>query len=89
MIQLNFKKKSVFNRQYEDIHVGDTVRTSIKKTSFSKGSEPRFSETTYKVTDIKTNPNGDEEYILNGKKKPYIRHELRLVKSVQDSKTFD
>ena len=71
------------------IDVGDTVRTYIKKTSFSKGADPRFSETTYKVTDINKNSNGDEEYTLNSKNKAYLRHELRLVNKIEDHKTLD
>ena len=61
----NIRKKASFNRVYEPIKVGDTVRTYIKKTSFSKGADPRFSETLYNVTNIEKNINGDEEYILN------------------------
>ena len=85
----SIRKHAKFNRVYEPIHVGDTVRTYIKKTSFSKGSDPRFSETLYKVTDINTNSNGDEEYTLNSKNKAYLRHELRKVGTVQDHKTMD
>ena len=85
----NIRKRATFNRVYEPIQVGDTVRTYIKKTSFSKGTEPRYSETLYKVTDIQKNTNGDEEYTLNGKSKLYLRHELRLVKIVQDHTTMD
>jgi hypothetical protein len=85
----NIRKKAVFNRKYEDIKVGDNVRTYIKKTSFSKGTEPRYSEVLYKVTGIQKNPNGDEEYTLSGKNKAYLRHELRLVRTVQDHTTMD
>ena len=85
----NIRKRATFNRVYEPIQVGDTVRTYIKKTSFSKGTEPRYSETLYNVTDIQKNVNGDEEYSLNGKSKLYLRHELRLIKTVQDHKTMD
>jgi len=76
----NIKHKAKFNRVYEPIQVGDTVRTYIKKTSFSNGADPRFSETTYKITDINKHVTGDDEYMLNSKTKPYLRHELRLVK---------
>ena len=86
----NIRKHAVFNRVYHQINIGDTVRTYIKKTSFSKGTEPRFSETTYKIMDMHKNTNGDEEYTLNNSKtKAYLRHELRLVKTVQDHKTMD
>ena len=85
----NIRKHAVFNRTYEPIQVGYTVRTYIKKTSFSKGADPRFSETLYKVTDIHQNSNGDEEYTLNSKNKSYLRHELRLAKIAQDHKTWD
>jgi len=88
-VWLNIKKKTKFNRVYEPIKIGDTVRTYIKKTSFTKGSDPRFSETLYKVTDINENSNGDEEYTLNSKNKKYLRHELRLVNKVEDHKTMD
>jgi len=83
----NIRKHAIFNRTYEPIHVGDTVRTYIKKTSFSKGTEPRYSEVVHKVTGIQTNFNGDEEYTLNGKTKAYLRHELRLVRQSQDHTT--
>ena len=74
---------------YEPVEIRDTVRTYIKKANFSKGTEPRFSEVIYKVTGMEKNGNGDEEYTLNGKSKTYLRHELRLVKTVQDHKTMD
>ena len=83
-------KKPQFNRVYEPIQVGDTVRTYIKKTSFSKGADPRLSETLYKVTNIEKNINGDEEYTLNNSKnKTYLRHEMRLIRQSQDHKTMD
>ena len=85
----SIRKHSKFNRVYEPIQVGDTVRTYIKKTSFSKGADPRYSETLYKITDINKNSNGDEEYTLNSKNKNYLRHELRLIKTVQDHTTMD
>ena len=89
-VWLNIKRKAKFNRVYEPIKIGDTVRTYIKKTSCSKATDARFSETLYKVTDIKENSNGDEEYTLNSKNKKYLRHELRLVSGpVQDHKTMD
>ena len=84
----NIKHKAKFNRVYEPIEVGDTVRTYIKITSFSKGADPRFSETTYKVTGISKNTTGDEEYTLNSKNKSYLRHELRLVKKMEDHTTI-
>ena len=74
---------------YEPIEIGDTIRTYINTTNFSKGAEPRFSEVTYKISGIEKNANGDEEYRLNGKSKAYCRHELRLVKPAQDHKTMD
>ena len=88
-VWLNIKHKAKFNRVYEPIKIGDTVRTYIKKTSFTKRPDPRFSETLLvKVTDISKNSNGDEEYTLNSKNKTYLRHELRLVRIVQDHKTM-
>ena len=86
----NIRKHAVFNRTYEPISIGDTVRTYIKKTSFSKGTEPRYSETLHKVMDKHKNTNGYEEYTLNNSKtQAYLRHELRLVKTVQDHTTMD
>ena len=67
------RKHAKFNRVYEPINIGDTVRTYIKKTNFSKGTEPRFSETLFKVTDINKNSNGDEEYTLNSKNKKMFK----------------
>ena len=49
----NIRKHAQFNRVYEPIQVGDKVRTCIKKTNFSKGTDPRFSETLYTVNDVK------------------------------------
>ena len=87
-VWLNIKHEAKFNRVYDPIKIGDTVRTYIKKASFTKGSDPRFSETLYKVTDTNENSNGDEEYTLNSRNKNYLRHELRLVKKVEDHKTL-
>ena len=84
----HIRKRATFNRVCEPIQVGDTVRAYIKKTSFSRGTEPRFSETTYKVTAIQKNVSGDEEYTLNRKSKSYLRHELRKVGRVEDSQTM-
>ena len=39
-------------------------------------------------SDINKNSNGDEEYTLNSKTKPYFRHELRLVKQIDNNKTI-
>ena len=86
----NIKKHAVFNRKYTEIKVGDTVRTYIKKTSFSKGTEPRFSEVTYKVLQIDRNPNGDQEYTLNdSKQRKHLRHDLKLVSVIQSKDTLD
>ena len=86
----SIRQHAVFNRTYEPISIGDTVRTYIKKTSFSKGTDSRYSETLYKVMEIHKNTNNDIEYTLNNSKtKAYLRHELRLVKTVQDHTTMD
>ena len=90
-VWVNIKKHSVFKRSYEPLKVGDSVRTYEKKTSFSKGSEPRYSEKVYKVTYITKNSNNDEEYLLDdySRRKVYLRHELRMVKGNEDANTMD
>jgi hypothetical protein len=85
----NIKKHAVFNRKYTEIKVGDTVRTYIKKTSFSKGIEPRFSEVTYKVLQIDKGPGGDEYTLNDSKKRRYLRHDLKHIGPIQDKDTLD
>ena len=48
-VWLNMKNKATLARKYPILNVGDDVRTYIKKTTFSKGYGPRFSEKVYKV----------------------------------------
>jgi len=89
-VWLSIKKHSVFTRTYEPLKIGDSVRTFVKRTTFSKGTAPRYSETVHKIVNIGKNPNGDVEYLLDNysKRKVYQRYELRKVGGVEGSTTI-
>ena len=71
----NLSNKAKRDRIYEDINKGDYVRKMIKKTTFRKGTDNKWTNEKYKVL-IKNNNN----YIINDNtRKVYNRHELLKV----------
>ena len=75
LVWWNLHNKARKDRKYEPLKVGDTVRTMIKKTTFRKQTDNKWSNETYKITFIK-----NSDYLINdGKRKVYNRWELLKV----------
>lgn len=75
LVWWNLHNKARKDRKYEPLKVGDTVRTMIKKTTFRKQTDNKWSNETYKITFIK-----NSDYLINdGKRKVYNRFELLKV----------
>ena len=71
----NVHNKAKKERTYPNLKVGDIVRTMIKKTTFRKQTDNKWSNDTYKITFIK-----DNQYMINDhKRKVYYRWELLKV----------
>ena len=83
-VWLNIYNKSQDNKRYEKIEIGDKVRVALKKKTFTKGHDPRFSKEVYRVIAI-----SEDGYMINNPdhKRLWLRHELRLVKHVEDKDT--
>ena len=67
-----------------DFEIGDKVRVMLKKKTFTKAHDPRFSKEVYRVIAI----SGDG-YMINNPdhKRLWLRHELRLITHVEDKDT--
>lgn len=83
-VWLSIYKKSRDNKRYEKIQVGDQVRVMLKKKTFTKAHDPKFSQEVYRVIAV-----GEDGFLINNPdhKRLWLRHELRLVKHVQDKDT--
>ena len=76
MVTFNILNKAKRNRNYENLKVGDDVRTMIKTESgITKGYMPKWSRDIYQVTFIKNN----DCLINDGKREVHIRAELLKV----------
>ena len=74
-LEMNANKR----RLYPNISVGDKVKIFRKAGKYgeAKESKSRWTDETYNVIDVKEDFN--KTYKLEGKAKPYLRHELLLV----------
>ena len=83
-VWLNIYNKSQDNKRYEKIEIGDKVRVALKQKPFTKAHDPRFSKEVYRVIAI-----SEDGYMINNPdhKRLWLRHELRLVKHVEDKDT--
>ena len=76
-VYLNIRQKAQYNRKYPPLHVGDMVRTIVKKHTFKKGYQSSWSSEVYNITFVK-----DGQYLVNDGKRRRVfnRHELLKVK---------
>ena len=83
-VWLSIYQKSRYNKRYEKIQVGDKVRMMLKKKTFTKDHDPKFSKEVYTVLAV-----GNDGYLINNPdhRRVWYRHELRLVKDIQDKDT--
>ena len=83
-VWLTIYQKSRQNKMYTKIQVGDQVRVMLQKKTFTKGHDARFSKEIYKVVAV-----GENGYLINNPnhRRVWLRHELRLVKQVEDKDT--
>ena len=72
----NNYSKSKHERKYPTINVNDNVRVMIKKTTKTKGTDPKWSQEVFKVI-LKIN----DEYLVNdnNRKRVFLRFELLKV----------
>ena len=80
-VWMNISNKATYARTYEPLKINSLVRTYIKKKSFSKGYEPRFSIQVYKV--LRISEDGKQFLLNNNTRRLYSRHELKKVDEVQ------
>ena len=84
-VWLSINDKATYSRKYPPLRKGDTVRAYIKKKSFSKGYEPRFSKETYKILQISED---NKRYLIdNNTRRLYSRHELRKIGAAETKDT--
>ena len=83
-VWMSIYNRSRDNQMYKKIQVGDKVRVMLKKKTFTKAHDPRFSKEVYTVTAV-----GEDGYLINNPdhRRVWLRHELRLVKHVEDKDT--
>jgi hypothetical protein len=77
-VWLNIRNKADFNRKYPPLKTGSQVKTYIKKGSFAKGYESRWSKDVYRIMNI--SEDGKQFMVNNNTRRLYSRHELLLVK---------
>ena len=84
-VWLRIYSKSMQTTMYEKIQEGDSVRVMLKKKTFTKDHDPKFSTEVYKVTHV----GKDGGYLINNPdhRRIWWRHELRLIKSAEDKDT--
>ena len=75
-VLFNNYSKSKHERKYPTINVNDNVRVMIKKTTKTKGTDPKWSQEVFKVI-FKIN----DEYLINdnNRKRVFLRFELLKV----------
>ena len=69
-------------RKYPPINEDDNVKIYDKKKgnyTDRKETNPKWSERSYKVEDIKRDMMGNRVFKLEGLSRPYLRHEIFLV----------
>ena len=79
-VNLTFKEKN--RRKYPPINEDDMVKIYDKKQgNFTdrKETNPKWSQRSYKVLEIKRDMMGNRTFKLQGLERPYLRHELLLV----------
>lgn len=83
-VWVSIYQKSRDNTRYEKIQVGDQVRVMLKKKTFTKAHDPKFSKEVYKVIGV-----GEGGYLINNPdhRRVWLRHELRVIKHIEDKDT--
>jgi hypothetical protein len=78
LVHFNIFDKAQRKDKYPKIEVGDLIRHKLKKLTFYKGYEPKWSEKVFKVLMIKGN-----DYMINNpnNNRLYMRSELQKVTS--------
>jgi transposase InsO family protein len=79
-VWLNIKSRATYARKYAPLKVGDSVRTFVKKTSFNKKTDKRWSEQVYKILAI-----DDGSYLINDptRRRVFQRHDLLKIDAVE------
>ena len=78
-ILLNIQKTASFNRKYPAVNVGDRVRIYTKKDKMDKERVGVWSKDSYEVERI-TESEGQNLFKTTHRERPYLRHELLLIK---------
>ena len=80
-VYLNIRQKAQFKRRYPSLVVGDTVRTIVKRHTFTKGYNSGWSVNVNKI--IHVSDDGKQYLINDNKKKVYNRWEVLKVAGVE------
>lgn len=81
-VSVNLKARESNRRKYPKINVNDKVKYFDKKKgnyTDRKETNPKWSNQSYRVSEIKYDMTGNKTYKLEGLPKPYLRHEILLV----------
>jgi len=80
-VYMHIRQKAQFKRLYPPLVVGDTVRTIVKRHTFTKGYNSSWSVHVYKI--IHVSDDGKQLLVNDGKKKVYNRWELLKIQGVE------
>ena len=80
-VYYNIASKAVYNRKYPPLSLDSLVRTAVKKKTFTKGYDSKWSKEVYKIIHIS---NDGKQYLVNdGKRRVYNRWELLKISGAQ------
>jgi len=76
-VYINIRQKAECKRRYPNLKIGDTVRTIVKRHTFTKGYNSGWSVHAYKIIHVSDDK---KQFLINdNKKKVYNRWELLKV----------
>ena len=85
-VSMKLKEKHI--RKYPDIKIGDKVNIYQKRKPNEKGHVSLWSDEKYNVEDI-SNSHGSKFYNTTARDRPYLRHEILLVKYLYNNNHYD
>lgn len=79
-VYYNIASKAVYNRKYPPLSLDSLVRTAVKKKTFTKGWDSKWSKEVYKIIHIS---NDGKQYLVNDGKRRVYRWELLKISGAE------